>query len=117
VADAEAGVPIKQCLLVQQEIWRVVSEAAKSGLTFSPREQAERIAAEFPAAGFSSTNLADALVYAALECDLVCAPRPTVRRQRPPIVDLIALVGGRRKTREAEHPRPRFAAAPIPVTT
>jgi hypothetical protein len=122
--DAEAGVPIEQCLLVQDEIWRVVSEAASNGVRLSLSGVAQKIASAFPAAGLTLQNVADALVYAAIEYGVAFEPRPKPVRQptvrNVPSIDvpgLLAFVGRRRKSQGGERQsRPTFAGLPIPAT-
>ncbi len=59
--------PIEQCRLVQDEVWRIVSRAAETETHLSVWKQAETIVTAFPASGLSLQNIADALVFAAVD--------------------------------------------------
>jgi hypothetical protein len=114
--ESGTGAPIEQCMLVQQEIWRIVSEAARRGARIGLKQEAERIAREFPAEGFTVASVADAIVYAAVDCGVTFETRP---KSRPTveIPHILSLVSKRRKPR-AEKPskaRPTFAGVPIPA--
>ncbi len=65
---AEAGSSAgDQGLLVQAAIWRAVGEAARSGAGLSLSDEAQKIADAFPESGFSSSDIKDALVFAAVD--------------------------------------------------
>ncbi len=111
----EVGVPIEQCLLVQDEIWRIVSNAAHSNSRLSLGKQARKIASGYPATGFSLQNITDALVFAAVDCGVafeVASPAP-----RQAIPGFLALVGKKRKPESDARMRPTFAGVPIPAAT
>jgi hypothetical protein len=111
----EVGVPIEQCLLVQDEIWRIVSNAAHSNSRISLGKQARKIASSFPATGFSLQSITDALVFAAVDCGVafeVATPAP-----RQAIPGFLALVGKKRKVESEAKLRPTFAGVQIPAAT
>ena len=112
-----AGAPIEQCMLGQQEIWRIISEAARTSSRVALNAQAQRIAKGFAAAGFTTEAVADAIVYAAVDCGVSFETRsgwrPTVEIPR-----VLTLVGKRKKARaeKAAKARPTFAGVPIPAS-
>jgi hypothetical protein len=117
VERPESGVPIEQCLLVQDEIWRIISEAARTGTRLSLNKQSEKIASGYSAAGFSPENIADALVFAAVDCGVAFevplpAPRPALDMPA-----LFGLVSRKRKQQTDGKVRPTFAGVPIPAAS
>ncbi len=121
VAEGEVGVPVEQCLLIQDEIWRIVSDAERHDSCLSVTREARNIADAFPASGLSEQNIIDALVFAAVDIGVaVEIAKPATRpAQRPTIVvpGLLALVGGRRKAANPQKPRPTFAGVAMPATS
>jgi hypothetical protein len=111
IRGSEEGVPIEQCLLVQEEIWRVVSDVARTETRLSLEKQARKIAGVFPAADLSPESIVDALVFAAVDFGVAVEPAPRQPRSR-----LLSLVG-KKKTRGEGKARPTFAGVPIPATT
>lgn len=111
-----AGVPIEQCLLVQQEIWRIVAEAEREGSELAVWAEARRIAVDMPASGFSLANIADGLVYAAVDLGVRLKAHPAAERPAPAVSSLMALVRGR-KARLPERPQPVFGGTALPAAT
>jgi hypothetical protein len=104
-------------MLVQQEIWRIVSEAARTGSRVALKFEAQRIAKNHPGVGFSEQAVTDALVYAAVDTGVAFETR-NGRRPTVEIPRILSLVG-KRKRASAEKPaksRPTFAGVPIPAT-
>lgn len=87
-----------QCLLVQDAIWRVVGEAARSQASLSLKNEAQKIASAFPESGFSRDDIKDALVFAAVDEGVVVDVGPPDRSYVPfiEIRSLIRAAGGRR---------------------
>jgi hypothetical protein len=99
IDDARTGAN-KQCLLVQAEIWRVISEAARKNASLSLSRQAQRIASTFPESGYSRADIADALVFAAVDEGVVLDAVPTARAEVPFIeVKSLLRAAGRLRTR------------------
>ena len=115
----DAGAPIEQCLIVQDEIWRIVLEAARTESRLSLAQQAKRIADAFPASGLTHESISDALVFAAIDAGVMIEIRKPVTRQAPTIdvPGIFAFVGRGRKARGGQRARPTFAGVPIPATT
>ncbi len=110
-----SSIPIEQCLLVQDEIWRIVSNAARSKARLSLSKQAQKIAGGYPAAGLSPQTIADALVYAAVDCGVAFEiARPAPRQAIP---GFLALVGKKRNQETEGRTRPTLAGVPIPAAT
>ena len=115
IEDPKAGIPIEQCLLVQDEIWRIVADAARSGSRLSLGKQARRIAGNYPAAGLALQSIMDALVYAAVDCGVAFEVAGSAARPTIDVPGLFAFVGKKRKS--GAKTRPTFAGVPIPATT
>ncbi len=112
---SEAEISIEQCLLVQDEIWRIVSNAARTEACLPLWKQAQKIAGGFPAADVSLQSIADALVYAAIDRGVaieVVTPAP-----RQAIPGFLSLVGKKRKQESDGRTGPTFASVPIPAAT
>jgi hypothetical protein len=110
---SETGAPVEQCVLVQEEVWRAVLDAARSDAPLSLGKQVRKIARGLPAAGFSARDIADALIYAAVDRGVaveVTKPSPHLALD---ISGLFALVGRKRKPQDDATARPTFGAAPI----
>jgi hypothetical protein len=78
---------------VQDEIWRIVHEAAQTGSGLSLMRRAKSICRAFPRAGFSLESISDALVFAAVDAGVLVERRRRPRRQVPTI-SLPAFVSG-----------------------
>jgi hypothetical protein len=117
VERPEAGVPIEQCLLVQDEIWRIVSEAARTGARLSLKKQAEKIGSGFQSAGFSYEGIADALVFAAVDCGVAFEVALPASRPALDMPALFGLVSRKRKQQSDAKVRPTFGGVPIPATS
>lgn len=81
-ADAKSGAN-EQCLLVQEEIWRVVSEAGQAATSLPLSQEARRIANASPASGYSLKDIEDALVFAAVDEGVLLEIRPPAAREVP----------------------------------
>ena len=84
----EPEVSQEQCLLIQEEIWRVVADAERSGSSICAGAVAQRIESVFSASGLSGRNIADAVIYAAVDAGVAIerqmpAPRPYVAERLP----------------------------------
>ena len=93
----EPEVSQEQCLLIQEEIWRVVADAERNGSSICAGAVAQRIESVFSASGLSSRNITDAVIYAAVDAGVAVerqmpAPRPFVV-ERLPRFSLAALRG------------------------
>ena len=90
-----SGSPNKDCLLVQEGVWRAVEEAAGKGASIAVLKVAEEIGGAFPRSGLSTRDIADALVFAAVDAGVAVerpVPRiPQVRLSRLPRLSLSAL--------------------------
>jgi hypothetical protein len=88
-------------------------------LILSLEEEAQRIAKMFPSAELTREQIADALVFAAVDAGAALQVRAQPRRQVPTIVlpGAFFLLGGKRKRRREAEPPPTFAADPLPATT
>jgi hypothetical protein len=118
VQDSAIGADeIEQCLLVQQEIWRIVTGVSRSKTLLPLAAQARRIAGLFPASGFTKENVADALVFAAVDSGVGVEVRVSPRQQPVAAPGLLSLVGKSKKARSEKKTRPTFAGVPIPATT
>jgi hypothetical protein len=117
--NGETGVLIEHCLPVQEAVWRIVSDAARGEALLSLEDEARRIAEMFPSAELTPAQIADALVFAAVDAGAPLQVRAQPKRQVPTIVLPAAyfLLGGRRKRRGKAGPPPTFAADPLPATT
>ncbi len=116
VGNSGVGVPTEQSLLVQEEIWRIVSDAAETGSRLSLARTAQKIASDFPTAELSPVAITDALVFAAIEAGVAFETRLPARRHTVVVPGLIALVGGRRKSRGEGRAQPTLAGVPMPAT-
>jgi len=83
--SAEAASKNRQCLAVQNEIWRIVNEAARTGSGLTISRRAKSIFRAFPTAGFSVESIGDALVFAAVDAGVAVERRRRPRRQVPTI--------------------------------
>jgi hypothetical protein len=72
-----SGSSHKECLLVQESVWRAVDKAAENGVAIAVPRMADEIGNAFPASGLSASAIADALVYAAVDAGVL------VERQAP----------------------------------
>ena len=111
---AETGIPVEQCVLVQDEVWRIVSEAARDGARLSLSRQAKAIAKAFPDAGVTSDLVADALVFAAVDRGVAIEARRSM-----PAIDvpgILALVGGKRKSRDRRKAGSGLTGLAVPAT-
>jgi hypothetical protein len=113
----EAGVAVEQCLLVQEEIWRIVSDVAQTDSRLSLGQHAQKVAGAFPGAGLSPTSIADALVYAAVDFGVPIEVKSPALRPAAKVQGLFGLVGRKRKTRSGAGGRPTLAGIPLPATT
>ena len=89
-----------QCLQVQGEIWRAVTEAGRSDGNLSLRAETRRIAKAFPTSGYSPQDIKDALVFAAVDVGVAVAIAPPAEpsaRASAPVIDVRALLRGNRK--------------------
>jgi hypothetical protein len=95
-------------LIVQEEIWRVVSEASQGNGGIALTRQAQRISRKFPRSGFSEQHIKDALVFAAVDQGVALEIAPAVRADVPfiEVSSLIRAAGrlGRRKGGRRKHP-------------
>jgi hypothetical protein len=73
--------PTDQCLSVQEEIWRIVEEAADSGKFIAASATVRHIESAFPQSGLSARNIADALVYAAVDAGVLLEHQQPMSRQ------------------------------------
>jgi len=103
------------CRCVQEEIWRIVGEAARNGTSISTALAAREIEGAFPKSGLTTRNIADALVYAAVDAGVMLERKPPLPRQvlveRLPRFSFGALRGGGVRGRAAL----AAPAAPAPV--
>ena len=113
---SEAGAPIEQCVLVQEEIWRAVLDAARGEAPLSLSKQVRKIARGFPAAGLSTRDIADALVYAAVDRGVAVEVTNPAPHQALDISGLLSLVGRKRKTQADAKLRSSVIGAQIPAT-
>ena len=100
--EVEHIAPHEQCLRVQDEIWRVVSEAAESGASVAAGSHAARIAGKFRQAGLAPQAIVDAIVYAAVDAGVALELQPSPARPAPakrPRFSLAALRGSRPENR------------------
>jgi len=100
--EVERIAPHEQCLRVQDEIWRVVSEAVESGASVAAGSHAARIAAKFRESGLAPRAIVDALVYAAVDAGVALEMQPSRARPAPakrPRFSLAALRGSRPENR------------------
>jgi hypothetical protein len=111
--DQRTGVS-GQCLLVQEEIWRVVSEAGQAQTSLPLSQEARRIANAFPASGYSLKDIEDALVFAAVDEGVMLEIRPAAREV--PFIEVRSLLRaagrlrGRRSGRGVKKPPAAEAA-------
>ncbi len=115
--SSEAGVAVEQCLLVQEEIWRIVSDVAQTDSRLSLEQHAQKVAGAFPGAGLSPTSIADALVYAAVDFGVPIEVKSSAPRSAAKVQGLFGLVGRRRKARSGAQGRPTLAGVPLSATT
>ena len=101
--EVEHIAPHEQCLRVQDEIWRVVSEAVESGASVAAGSHAARIAGKFRESGLAPRAIVDALVYAAVDAGVALEMQPPASRQAMPAkharFSLAALRGSRPENR------------------
>jgi hypothetical protein len=113
--DARAGAN-DQCLLVQEEIWRAVSEAAGKEASLSLSHQAQRIASAFPASGYSRRDIEDALVFAAVDEGAVVEIGPPARAKVPLIeVSSLIRVAGRLRSKRGGRANKEPPSADVPL--
>jgi hypothetical protein len=95
----EAKVSQEQCLLIQEEIWRVVANAEQTGASICAGAVARKIETVFSASGLSSRDIADALIYAAVDAGVAVERQMSVPRpfgmERLPRFSFAALRGGK----------------------
>lgn len=115
VQESAGADEIEQCLLVQQEIWRIVTGASRSQSLLPLAAQAHRIAGLFPASGFTQENIADAIVFAAVDSGAALAVRTPALQQPSVAPGLFSLVGKKRKPSGGKSARPTLAGVPIPA--
>jgi hypothetical protein len=73
----------QQRLLLQEQIWRIVSRAARNDMPLAAAPCAQRLQREFSRAGLSLLSITDALVYAAVDAGVVVEARAeTVKNRR-----------------------------------
>ena len=115
--DGEAGILVEHCLPIQDEIWRIVLNAGRLQTPLSLAEQSRKIAAMFPSAKLTPAQVADALVFAAVDAGVAFQTRALPKRQVPTIElpGRFFRLSGKRKQRAAD--RPNFATDPYSVTT
>jgi hypothetical protein len=77
----QAGASHEQCLLIQDEIWRVVADAERSGGSICATTAVQKIEGAFASSGLSGRDIADALIYAAVDAGVAVVRRPSVPRQ------------------------------------
>jgi hypothetical protein len=92
-------------LLVQEEIWRVVSQAAETCSALSVRRQAQEILDTFPECGCSLQSISDALVFSAVDVGATVEVRPG-RRALPEIDVQGFLPFVRKRRRQKGAPQP-----------
>ncbi len=114
--DLESGAPVEQCLLVQEEIWRAVSDAAREESPLSLARQVRKIVRGLPAAGFSTRDIADALVYAAVERGVVVDAAVAASRQTLDISGLFARFGNKRPPQSDPDARATFDGGRVSAT-
>ena len=71
----------EQCLLIQEEIWRVVADAERRGASICAGTVARNIESAFSASGLSSRHIADAVIYAAVDAGVAVERQISVPRQ------------------------------------
>jgi hypothetical protein len=105
---------------VQEEIWRVVSEAAQVQASLPLGREARRVANAFPASGYSLKDIEDALVFAAVDEGVVVEARPPVAREVPFIeVRSLLRAAGRLRTKKGgrREKKPLAAEAALQAAT
>ena len=110
---SEAGSSVEQCVLVQEEIWRAVLDAARGEAPLSLSKAVRKIARGFPAAGFSPRDIADALIFAAVDRGVAVEMANPSPRGAIDITGLFALVGRKRRPQDNAKARPTFASDQI----
>jgi hypothetical protein len=96
--DAQSEGP--DCLPVQDEIWRLVGEAADTGVPVSVSKLSQELAGRFPQSGLTVSAIADAVVYASVDAGvllegIVPQPRRRTVSNRLPRLSFGGLRGGR----------------------
>ena len=114
---SEAGSSVEQCVLVQEEIWRAVLDAARGEAPLSLSKVVRKIARGFPAAGFSTRDIADALVYAAVDRGVAFEISSRAPLGVLDVTGLFALVGRKRRPQGDAKMRPTFAGDEISATS
>ena len=96
--SAEAASVNRQCLAVQNEIWLIVKEAARTESGLAITRRAKSIFRAFPTAGFSVESIGDAMVFAAVDAGVAIE-----RRRQVPTISLPGLVSavGRRRAEKS----------------
>jgi hypothetical protein len=111
---AEAGAEKEEeHLFVQDEVWRVVSEASEGNASIALTQQAQRIARKFPRSGLSEQHIKDALVFAAVDGGVALEIAPAIRADVPfiEVSSLIRAAGRLRRRKGGRRKQPMMDAA------
>jgi hypothetical protein len=111
----KTGLPREICARVQEEVWRAVSEAARVEEHLSLSEQARRITDLFADQGVTCRDVTDALVFAAVDCDVPLLPRPVSGPPTIHVSGFLARIGTRRMLPGGARPSLAALSAPVAI--